>query len=205
MKNIKIYLNTAWLIIALLTTFIIFVATSNSHKNPRMNYVYDKVKDSAVWVKLEPETRIDDYWNHHGKVYGGDYGDFSINDLDQFTPLTCDASSFEVARGTGYAKDDKHVYYPYYTYFVDTEIDGFGPVFEGYVVDGADPETFKYIGNGYGIDKNRMYLRGEEIPWDETCLRRGVDKEYGDSMRLNNIPDSIKSMLLLLNELDETE
>lgn len=192
MKNSKLQLNFVWPISITLITYIIFASTSIRYKNPRMTYVYDNINDSAKWVKLGAETRIDDYWNHHGKIYGGDYGDFSFDDLGHFTPLICDASSFEVASGTGYAKDNNHVYYPYYTYFVDTETYGLGPIFKGYVVIGADPKTFKYIGRGYGIDKNRMFLRGEEVSWDETYIKRAVDKAYDDSLLRAEFPDTIE-------------
>lgn len=88
------------------------------------------------------------------------------NDYHFFDPLTdVDISTFEVCKGSGgYAKDKNRVYYP----IVVTCVDGYeysGCYFEEYVITGADPDTFKYLGDGYAVDRNNMYRYGEIVPW----------------------------------------
>lgn len=129
------------------------------------HHAYEYVIDTADWVKLEDEARIDGYWNHNGKIYGGNFEDVPVDELDEIQPLDCDAETLEIAIGTGYARDKNHVYYPYQVLAIDTELYGF-EIFNGYIVQDADPETIKYIGTELAMDRDRMYIRGKEIPWD---------------------------------------
>lgn len=41
-----------------------------------------------------------------------------------------------------------------------------------YVVQNADSKSFKYLGDGYAIDKHHMYKNGERIPWDDSVIEK---------------------------------
>jgi hypothetical protein len=121
-------------------------------------------EDQGVWIKLKNGEDCDGYLRKDNDIYGLNLPD--KNDYHYFDPLTdVDITTFEVCKGSGgYAKDKNRVYYP----IVVTCEDAYeysGCYFEEYVIEGADPVTFKYLGDGYAVDKNNMYRYGEMIPW----------------------------------------
>ncbi len=72
-----------------------------------------------------------------------------------------------------YAKDKNKVYYPViccleseYITCIDTYADFL------YALKNADPQTFKYLGKGYAVDKNNMYYNGSRIQWNDSILDR---------------------------------
>ncbi|MCF2856706.1 DKNYY domain-containing protein [Pseudoalteromonas sp. SMS1] len=72
-----------------------------------------------------------------------------FNGIAQFQPFTpCDIDTFKViTRNTSYhAKDSQCVYY------------------EGKVIDGADPRTFKVKYDSHGVDKNNVYFKHHVLP-----------------------------------------
>ena len=42
--------------------------------------------------------------------------------------------------------------------------------FQGFVVQSADLQTFKVLGKGYAVDKNNMYSRGNKIKWNDHII-----------------------------------
>lgn len=94
-------------------------------------------------------------------------GDFFFVIWEGTTQINeADAESFRVCAGTNYAKDTNYVYYPSLILIADETIDNM----TYYILDEADAETFRYIGNGYAVDKNNMYHNGRTIRWDNSIL-----------------------------------
>lgn len=77
-----------------------------------------------------------------------------------------DAETFRVCADSYYAKDINYVYYPSIILIANRTIDHI----TYYFLDGADAGTFKYIGNGYAVDKNNMYHDGKIIKWNHHIL-----------------------------------
>ena len=127
-----------------------------------------KYEDCGEWVELKNGEECDGYLKIDNQIYGLYLSDF--NDYHYFDPLVeVDPTSFEVCKGSGYAKDQKYVYYPLTTTCEDGE-EFSGCYFVDYIIKNADPNSFKYIGNGYAIDKKNMYYNGKVIPWDNRHL-----------------------------------
>ncbi len=74
-----------------------------------------------------------------------------------------DTSTFQVFPGSNYAKDKNGVYYPLERVCVDGA--NWGVCYcTKYVVPGADPASFTYLGNSYASDKKNVYFGGHVIP-----------------------------------------
>lgn len=92
-----------------------------------------------------------------------------------------DIESFVVNEEGKYAKDRNFVYYP----DIETRFhsERTYPDLEGeWVIIKADPETFEYLGDGYAIDKDKMFLDGVRIPWDKRKIAqyKGLDAKPFD-------------------------
>lgn len=147
-------------VIVILASFYLVSCTDNS------NY-----KDVGIWVKLEEGKSIDGYILNNNHIYGGEF-DY-VKDLKGIPPLEgVDIKTFEVCKGSGYARDKNHVYYPIRILACDGE--GYGYLcyveyivktnyFYGLVSIYANPHSFKYIGNGYAVDGSTMYYRGRKL------------------------------------------
>lgn len=138
------------------------------------NLDYEKYQDLSVWVPCDTII-IDCYWRDKDSVYW----DNSILPI-KLQIKEADPESFEVAQGTYYARDKNYVYFPIYLFSslcLDTE---WNPdmVSLATIIDGADPKTFKCIGEGFAVDKTHMYFFGEEIPWDNKFLDKGNREKY---------------------------
>ena len=82
-----------------------------------------------------------------------------------------DIESFMVCKDSpDYAKDKNRVYYPVDICCIEGTRYG-GSYTLKYILKGADPKTFKYIGNRYAADSMHMYYDGYEIPWDNEVIR----------------------------------
>ena len=159
----------------LLSGLFVLVAFSGcTHK------VYDEVEDVGEWRSLAAGEREGVYYRLGDSIYGG-Y--FVGKPEDNRIPmgLRCvGMGSFVVCVGSEYARDDNNVYYPIEALYVDGVYEdgtGWGEKrIIRYVVEDADPKTFKYLGEDYAIDKRRMYLRGERIPWDDNVIEQAKMK-----------------------------
>jgi hypothetical protein len=69
------------------------------------------------------------------------------------------ASSFQVWTCSKYARDAQNVYFP-----IDTECvymdDKYVCYSTNYIVEGARPQSFRYLGSGFGTDGNDLFLNG---------------------------------------------
>lgn len=110
--------------------------------------------DDGAWVPLEPSQTLDYYTRIENDVFCGEM----FCDVPPMQGV--DASSFEVWVGTEYARDKHNVYYP-------IEIGcGDGPdcgvcYCTIYIVEDANPKTFKYLDKDYATDGRNVYFRGE--------------------------------------------
>lgn len=128
-------------------------------------------KDAGIWVRLEEGKSIDGYLLIDNHIYGGEF-DY-VKDLKGIPPLEgVDIKTFEVCKGSGYARDKNYVYYPirilacdgedygylcYVEYIVKTNY--FYGLFSIY----ANPRTFRYIGDGYAVDGSTLFYRGKKV------------------------------------------
>ncbi len=76
-----------------------------------------------------------------------------------------DAVSFMVAKGTDYAKDKNHVYYPKDINYWDDYDEEWpaGMPTPVHIVEGADPATFRCLGYSFAMDDHSMYFEGRPI------------------------------------------
>lgn len=141
-------------------------------------YRSDSIVDNGVWLPIENEESVGSYTNLKGHIYWGTaVGDFSCDEID------VDLASFRVCSGTEYAKDKRHVYYPQRIICydgIDEDGNGFGGTYaEEMILKCANPNHFRYLGNGYAVAGNRMYLNGETIEWNDSIVQQ-------NSSALNN-------------------
>ena len=142
-------------------------------------YRYNLIEDKGTWIKLQEDCPQDGYVLHKSQIYGCYLDD--LKDISRVTPMKdVDIATFEVCKGTGYARDKRKVYYPLLVYAVDGIDFGYS-YFGEYVVKkdllfgliklDANPHHFKYIANGYAADGHTMFFRGEEIKWDDKIIK----------------------------------
>lgn len=132
-------------------------------------YRSDSIVDNGVWLPIENGESVGSYTNLEGHIYWGTaVGDFSCDEID------VDLASFRVCSETEYAKDKRHVYYPQRIICydgIDENGNGFGGTYaEEMILKGANPNHFRYLGNGYAVAGNRMYLNGETIEWKDSIV-----------------------------------
>jgi len=126
----------------------------------------NEVKDNGIWVQLGYGQSIDGYTRSGNLIYGG-----YLDSLVYYTPMSdVDVQTFKVCKGSGYAKDNKRVYYPLMVTCVEGKNYG-GCYFEKYVVQKAKPETFKYLKDGYAIDRNQLFYKGEKIKYKNSIIK----------------------------------
>ena len=102
----------------------------------------DEFKELDQWTALENKVSIDDYTRVGDSIFCGEVN-CNIGPMEGV-----DASTFKVWAGSQYAKDKNKVYYPIEIPCIDyTDC---GVCFCGkYTVEGANPETFTYLGKDY--------------------------------------------------------
>ena len=135
---------------------------------------YDEVNDIGQWRTLNDGEREWWYLRIGDAIYGNNLD--IKGSLRHGKPLKIDAKSLVVSKDCDYAKDKNYVYYPVRVTcedWIEEDEDGWGGIcyMREYIVDGADPKSFKYLGNHYGIDRHFMYRFGEKIPWDDRIIQ----------------------------------
>ena len=164
MKKIVFFLILLWVGV------LLFIIPRNS------------VEDRGEWVKLKNDIPEGDYILHNNSIYGCTLD--SLEKISDIPPLEgVDVPSFEVCKGTSYARDKYRVYYPlfkligtygekdvygdqaFYLYFVDYVVKK--EILFGLVSINANPKNFKYIKDDYAVDGNTMFRCGQVIEWDE--------------------------------------
>ena len=140
------------------------------------------IKDNGEWLSIYDVPITSNYILHDDSVYGicFEYID-SINwdtfwsepprvPIDNVDIETLYINTYDSKYN--YAKDAKYVYCPTSYWYSDTEVAlPYSKWFDGDIrIPGADPKTFKYLGDGYAVDKNGMYSCGERIEWNDSII-----------------------------------
>ncbi|MDE6090570.1 MAG: DKNYY domain-containing protein [Duncaniella sp.] len=143
---------------------------------------YDEVNDIDQWYQLNDGEREGWYIRVGDSIYGSSVDE--IHCCVKYTdPLKIDAKSLKVLKDCDYVKDKNHVYYPISIVCEDwskPDSEGCSDIdyFKEYLIEGADPKSFKYLGNDYGIDRHFMYRRGKRIPWDDRIIQYAKKGEW---------------------------
>ena len=165
---------------------ILFFLTScsSSRKNDTPEREINDIHERGTWVSIKDANGENGYCLFEDRVFGLDIGIrdtaelyYWIKELQPLTPISgADAETFEICINADYepyATDRHKVYYHDLgvTEFFDGEEIG-GEIYRGdFSINGADPQTFKYIGSGYAVDKYNMYYEGQKTLWNETMIK----------------------------------
>ena len=156
------------------------------------------IKDNGVWVSIYEAPISSNYILYNDSVYG-----ICLNNLDsidwdiiredpQLFPIeNIDIKTLYININDNvcnYAKDAKYVYCPTCYWCNDSE--GWQPyskTFDGDIrISKADPKTFKYLGDGYAVDKNGMYSCGYKIEWDDSIIAHYNNCFTKDSIQIRH-------------------
>lgn len=175
MKKIFFVKSYVWLVLLILC--VIFFVLKTCINKP--------ILEKGKWVNIKDAPISCGYILKDSLIYGvqipkaeeNSWTDSLINSLDEWlTPIAyVDVESFMVNINDDeeqfYAKDNNNVYYPVEMILYD----GYSPysaTFEGdIIIPNADPKTFKYLGEGYAVDKNSMYYYGGKIDWNDSIIQ----------------------------------
>ncbi|MDE5554488.1 MAG: DKNYY domain-containing protein, partial [Muribaculaceae bacterium] len=140
------------------------------------------INDNGEWVSIYDAPISCNYILYNDSVYGICFEDIDSINWDtfwndsNFYPIDfIDVKTLFINindNQCNYAKDAKYVYCPTCYWCHDAEVAlPFSQTFHGnIIIPGADPKTFKYLGDGYAVDKNGMYSCGEKIVWDDSIV-----------------------------------
>lgn len=140
------------------------------------SYRSDNISDKGERVSVPVDSFAEGYNNIGGQIYWG----YIVGDFTEEDNVGADIETFRVCKGSEYAKDKYHVYYPQVVICYDGfkedketgEYEGFGgEVAEEIILRGAKPSQFKYIGNGYAVSGNKMFHDGEVIEWNDSIAK----------------------------------
>jgi hypothetical protein len=109
----------------------------------------------AKWTMLKNNENVGEYINQNDKLYCGSTSSHPMENVD--------SNTFEVLSNSGYARDTSHVYYPIKMLCVDGTDFGYCYCVE-YVLEGALPSKFKYLGKDYATDGHKVFFRGGLVP-----------------------------------------
>lgn len=131
------------------------------------SYRSDNISDKGEWVSVPADSSVEGYNNIGGQIYWGYIVGVDFTEEDN---VGADIETFRVCKGSEYAKDKYHVYYPQNEVCFDG-LDCGGTVAEKIILKGAKPSQFKYIGNGYAVSGNKMFHNGEMIEWNDSIAK----------------------------------
>lgn len=125
------------------------------------------IKDNGQWQDM-------DVFEHKG-IYLRD-SDYIFTYFNwRYEMEEVDVETFKICKSSHYAKDINYVYYPQFVLAIST--DNSFMAYIDYIIPEADPSTFKYLGDEYGIDKNNLYFKGKTIPYSSEIIRKYQHKE----------------------------
>lgn len=104
--------------------------------------------------------------------------------VEWFACPQVNVESFQICSGTEYARDRNRVYYGAELVALTVKKRRFGNNRKGLVfciycispIFKPNPRTFKYLGDGYAMDRNHLYLCGIEIEWNDSIIRKYIKK-----------------------------
>lgn len=139
---------------------------------------YHRFNDIAKWLPIDT-CSIDGYWVKRQKFPRQDTIYWNYGTTPGYIS-NADIETFVIGKDTYYAKDLNNVYFPIQVFDNIEEDVVWSPNSTSFatIIDGADPKTFKCIGEGFAVDKKHMYFFGEEIPWDNKFLDKGNREKY---------------------------
>jgi hypothetical protein len=108
-----------------------------------------------------------------------------------------EGSSFKVLEGGGYSRDAKHVFYS------TLQPDSPEPQRLCFALPMADPQTFRYIADGYAQDRSGIYFRNQKITVNDTSfriLRQGYAKNSRSVFYNGNIVEHADPLSFALLE-----
>lgn len=129
--------------------------------------------DNSEWIPLKEKSKMGHYVNTGELVF---YTDRNLQEAERIIPgdnamLHADPTTFMVSNMSEYAKDNDLVYFPIEEEDVESAVGGY--VFaKRYIVEGANPRTFKYLGDGYAVDNGTMYKDGLAVNWDSRVIKK---------------------------------
>jgi hypothetical protein len=103
------------------------------------------------WLNLTDSNTLDGYSAINKNIFHGGPGSPPLKGVD--------FDSFQVLSGNNYARDKNRVYYPISEVCVDSLRFGYCYANE-YIVKGAKPKSFRYLGKGYATDGKLVFFRG---------------------------------------------
>ena len=113
-------------------------------------------QNKTDWIALVDKVGVDVYTRIGDSVF---CGEINCN----VPPVKgVDIPTFRVLAGTSYAKDKYNVYYPLQIMCNDSEDCGVCYCTK-YIIQNANPATFRYLGKEYATDGINVYFRGELI------------------------------------------
>jgi hypothetical protein len=110
-------------------------------------------KDSIVWISLDQKEYCGDYLKLENKIHCGSLRCYT-------TPLKVDVASFQVLYSTPFSRDMRNVYC--YNSLTCEDCNGCcgGCWCDIFIVENANPNTFRYLSNSYAIDEIHVYYQG---------------------------------------------
>ena len=166
------------ILIKIIAIIFCAICLSCGHRYPA------NVTEEGEWKHLNELEYKSWYFRAGDKIYGVDLGPIMTTEYHRYKPMNgVDANSFQVNSESEYAKDKKNVYYPLNIECYDGDSTGGCEIIE-YVIKGADPNTFKYLGDGYGVDRRHMYFEGIRIPWDNVIFDKSKRYEKAKTQYL---------------------
>ncbi|WP_347159360.1 DKNYY domain-containing protein [Pontibacter chitinilyticus] len=133
-----------------------------------VNKTEELKKENFGWVSLKDRVRVDGYTRIDSIIF---CGEVSCN----VKPMTgIDTASFQVWAGSDYARDREKVYYPRQVSCIDYTDCGVCYCSE-YIVESANPNTFKYLSKEYATDGSKVYFRGELMEGADGATFKVID------------------------------
>ena len=145
------------IIIVILQISGCWLITNNYYVPPEITNINENYpKEGKEWVKLNNQESTEWFSRIDSVVYCGEI-------FCNIEPMkNVDANSFEVIPNSNYARDKNNVYYPIEIPCIDYS--DCGVCYCGkYVLENTNPNTFKYLGKDYAIDKNLVFFRGRKL------------------------------------------
>lgn len=149
-------------ILCLLFTLLCSGCTGHRHE----------MTDEELWVRISEGDTIDCYIRYKDHIYSKE-GSLPLEKREPIYAI--DAATFRVCKGTGYAIDRYRVYYPLkpkYLYVEDDDLGKSVPYALQWVVESGNTDKFAYLGDGYAIAGDRMFINGEPTVWRESIIKK---------------------------------
>ena len=216
---IKIVKKSVRVFVCMLTGYVVilmgiicgYIASGDSEVPDADRFA--QIKDLAEWMPVD-SVSVNGYFCVGDTVYFWPEGNEGSRESYSNPIAGADRNSFRIARGTLYAKDCKNVYIATNsTTSVDYDENAPADVLSVFndgaiIIKGADPQTFKYIGNDLGVDLHRMYDSGRQIRWSNILLDlpnwptsgyESADGDYHNSFSVYNLAP-LKRLVFLGND-----